>query len=180
MLFRSRGAGRGAKVLEERFGDSLKNMVAVTDRHSAYFTIEVDETPLEEINDVYELTSAPVTTGIGFDITKPVVGSEGKVEGKSLWVAATSEMTDVEVSCPAFGAMFGLDGNDFEIFNIQDAEKALLNNAGVTWQIFNHEDTGFQEVKLVFSDAAMSRFPKGDNVVTIKAVDNSGDRKSVV
>lgn len=144
----------------------------------ALITIEVDETPLEEINDVYELTSAPVTTGIGFDITKPIVGSEGKVEGKSLWVAATSEMTDVEVSCPAFGAMFGLDGNNFEIFNIHEAEKALLNNAGVTWQIFNHEDTGFQEVKLVFSDAAMSLFPKGDNVVTIKAVDNSG-RSSV-
>ena len=37
LLFR--GAGRGSKVLEERFGDSLKNMVAVTDRHSAYFAI---------------------------------------------------------------------------------------------------------------------------------------------
>ena len=35
-----RGSGRGAKVLEERFGDSLKNMVAVTDRHSAYFAID--------------------------------------------------------------------------------------------------------------------------------------------
>ena len=35
-----RGAGRGAKVLEERFGESLKNMIAVTDRHSAYFTID--------------------------------------------------------------------------------------------------------------------------------------------
>ena len=38
LVFRS--AGRGAKVLEERFGDSLKNMVAVTDRHSAYFAID--------------------------------------------------------------------------------------------------------------------------------------------
>lgn len=28
------------EVLEERFGDSLKNMVAVTDRHSAYFAID--------------------------------------------------------------------------------------------------------------------------------------------
>ena len=27
-------------MLEERFGDSLKNMVAVTDRHSAYFAID--------------------------------------------------------------------------------------------------------------------------------------------
>lgn len=35
-----RGTGRGAQVLEERFGDSLKNMVAVTDRHSAYFSID--------------------------------------------------------------------------------------------------------------------------------------------
>lgn len=34
------GAGRGAKVLEDRFGDSLKNMIAVTDRHSAYFAID--------------------------------------------------------------------------------------------------------------------------------------------
>lgn len=35
-----RGSGRGAKVLEDRFGDSLKNMIAVTDRHSAYFAID--------------------------------------------------------------------------------------------------------------------------------------------
>ena len=35
-----RGSGRGAKVLEDRFGDSLKRMVAVTDRHSAYFAID--------------------------------------------------------------------------------------------------------------------------------------------
>lgn len=34
-----RATGRAAKVLEERFGDSLEGMVAVTDRHSAYFAI---------------------------------------------------------------------------------------------------------------------------------------------
>lgn len=34
-----RATGRAAKVLEERFGDSLERMVAVTDRHSAYFAI---------------------------------------------------------------------------------------------------------------------------------------------
>lgn len=35
-----RATGRAAKVLEDRFGDSLKDMVAVTDRHSAYFAID--------------------------------------------------------------------------------------------------------------------------------------------
>jgi hypothetical protein len=35
-----RATGLAAKVLEDRFGDSLKDMVAVTDRHSAYFAID--------------------------------------------------------------------------------------------------------------------------------------------
>ena len=34
-----RADGRRAAILENMFGDSLKNMIAVTDRHSAYFAI---------------------------------------------------------------------------------------------------------------------------------------------
>ena len=34
-----RATGRSSKVLEDKFGESLKNMVAVTDRHSAYFVL---------------------------------------------------------------------------------------------------------------------------------------------
>lgn len=38
LLFRA--SGRGSKVLEEKFGSSLERMTAVTDRHSAYFTLQ--------------------------------------------------------------------------------------------------------------------------------------------
>lgn len=37
LLFRANG--RGSKVLENKFGDSLERMTAVTDRHSAYFAL---------------------------------------------------------------------------------------------------------------------------------------------
>ena len=37
LLFRANG--RGSKVLEDKFGDRLERMTAVTDRHSAYFAI---------------------------------------------------------------------------------------------------------------------------------------------
>lgn len=37
LLFRA--SGRGSKVLEDKFGDSLERMTAVTDRHSAYFAL---------------------------------------------------------------------------------------------------------------------------------------------
>ncbi len=33
-------AARQKVLFEERFGDALKNMVAVTDRHSAYFALD--------------------------------------------------------------------------------------------------------------------------------------------
>lgn len=35
-----RATGRASKVLEDKFGDALKNMIAVTDRHSAYFVLD--------------------------------------------------------------------------------------------------------------------------------------------
>lgn len=35
-----RATGRASKVLEDRFGEALKDMVAVTDRHSAYFVLD--------------------------------------------------------------------------------------------------------------------------------------------
>lgn len=35
-----RATGRASKVLEDKFGDALRNMVAVTDRHSAYFVLD--------------------------------------------------------------------------------------------------------------------------------------------
>lgn len=34
-----RGSGRAGKELEDRFGDALERMIAVTDRHSAYFAL---------------------------------------------------------------------------------------------------------------------------------------------
>lgn len=34
-----RASGRSGQVLEDMFGDALKNMTAVTDRHSAYFAL---------------------------------------------------------------------------------------------------------------------------------------------
>lgn len=37
LLFRA--DGRGSKVMADKFGDSLKRMTAVTDRHSAYFAL---------------------------------------------------------------------------------------------------------------------------------------------
>ena len=140
----------------------------------AFITIEVDETPLAEITDTFELTAAPLIKGIGFDIDKPIVGSEGAVDGHSIWVAGTVNLSDVDVTCPELMSALGLTGDGFELFHVTDQFKASLNAAGVSWINFTHEDSDYQEVKLIFSDAALSRLPKGDNQIVIAAKDADG------
>ena len=146
----------------------------------ALIQIVVDETPLEEINDIYDLTSAPLISGIGFDLSKPVVGSEGSVEGRSLWIAATSTLADVDVTSASLMQALGLDGEGFELFHMTDEFKTELQGLGITWQVFDHAETGYQEVKLNFADNALSRLPKGDSDIVIKATDAEGRSSQAV
>lgn len=136
----------------------------------AFFEIVVEETPVE-VEDRFEITSAPVITGIGFDLTKPVIGQEGLVGRQSVWVAASSYLQEVEVSCPAFGALLGISGNDFELYHMSDDVKAALDNMEVTWVDTRHEDTGMQELRLNFSAKLLDKLPTGEHNIVIRCLD---------
>lgn len=136
----------------------------------AFFEIVVEETPVE-VEDRFEITSAPVITGIGFDITKPVIGQEGVVGRKSVWVASSSFLQEVEISCPAFGSILGISGNDFELYHMSDEVKAALDNMEFTWVETRHDDTGMQELRLNFPARLLDQLPSGEHNVVIRCLD---------
>lgn len=136
----------------------------------AFFEIVVEETPVE-VEDRFEITSAPVITGIGFDITKPVIGQEGIVGRKSVWVASSSFLQEVEISCPAFGSILGISGNDFELYHMSDEVKAALDNMEFTWVETRHDDTGMQELRLNFPARLLDQLPSGEHNVVIRCLD---------
>ncbi|MDE7120188.1 MAG: DUF4493 domain-containing protein, partial [Muribaculaceae bacterium] len=136
----------------------------------AMFTVVVEESPVE-VEDRFDITAAPLISGIGFDLTKPVIGQEGAVGRKSIWIASSSYLQEVEVSCPGFGSILGISGNDFEIYNMQPDVKAALDALEVNWVETRHEDTGMQELRLNLSAQLLDKLPKGEHSVTIRCLD---------
>lgn len=139
----------------------------------ALISIEVDDTEIE-VEDVVEIYSAPTVEGTNFDITKPVMGQEGQLTEKKVWIKSTKGFKDLVVSCPGFSTLLGISGDDFEVFGMADNVKQALEAKGFSYQHFTHEDSDFEEIKIVFDDAFMNLFPNGEHNVLFTVTDNNG------
>ena len=139
----------------------------------ALISIEVDDTEIE-VEDVVEIYSAPTVEGTNFDITKPVMGQEGQLTEKKVWIKSTKGFKDLVVSCPGFSTLLGISGDDFEVFGMADNVKQALEAKGFSYQHFTHEESDFEEIKLVFDDAFMNLFPNGEHNVLFTVTDNNG------
>ena len=139
----------------------------------ALITIEVDDTEIE-VEDVVEIYSAPTVEGTNFDITKPVMGQEGQLTEKKVWIKSTKGFKELVVSCPGFSTMLGISGDDFEVFGMADNVKQALEAKGFSYQHFTHDGSDFEEIKIVFNDAFMNLFPNGEHNVLFTVTDNNG------
>lgn len=146
----------------------------------ALIDIVVDETEIE-VEDEIVIMSAPVITGLNFDITSTIAAETGKLDEKKVWIKTTSPLKSVELSCPTFFGSLGIGGTEFEIFGLQQNVIDQLGRQGFTWQHFTHKDEAnstFEELKLTFSADFMNLIPDGEHIITIKAVDQQ-NRSSV-
>lgn len=146
----------------------------------ALFSITIDKEELT-VEEQIEFFAAPTIKGTNFDITKNVTGKRGTITEKKLWIAATSPLKNVVVSCPAFTQYLTIGGNDFDVLNMTDAVKEQLAAHGFTHQLFTHENDAeatddekrYQEMKITFSDAFLALFPDGNYTFTISATDEN-------
>lgn len=143
----------------------------------ALFGIEVVEEPIV-VEDVVEISTAPIIEALNFDLATPVVGEEGKLTEKKLWVRSTSALSKVEIACPTLADALGIGGGDFEIFGMQPAVAEALASKGFTYQHFTHKDDAenpdFEEMKITFGDNFMNLIPKGEHRITVRATDENG------
>ena len=141
------------------------------------FTIVVDEEEIV-VEDRILIESAPVISGIKFDIANPVVGEEGKLEAKKLWIQSVAALKSVEISCPTGFDELGIGGNDFEIFGMQPQIADQLAAKGFSYTLVKHlgEEVNpeFEEMKIVFGDEFMNTLPNGEHDITITATDAGG------
>ncbi len=145
----------------------------------ALISIVVDETMIE-VEDTIELYAAPTVEGTNFDLTKPIIGEQGKLTEKKLWIKSTKGFSRLEFACPEFATLLGISGNDFNIFGMAEDVTARIEAAGFSFQRFTHEaaeteaEREFEEVKVIMSADFMSLFPNGEHTLTVTVVDNNG------
>lgn len=141
------------------------------------FQIVVDETEIEVVDHIL-IESAPVISGIGFDLATPVVGEAGKLDTRKLWIQSVCALKAVEISCPKGFDALGIGGNDFEIFGMQPSVADALAAHGFSYIHQKHtgeaENPEFEEMKLVFDEAFMNLLPNGEHEITIRATDANG------
>lgn len=141
---------------------------------AAFITVEVVEKPVEEVEDEFNIMAAPSISGIGYEINNPVVGEPEQFTKKSVWIAATSFLKQVEVRCDAFTELLGIGGNDFEIFGMQPEVETAIHTNGINWTYTTHDDTQFSEMKITFEKELLNRLPNGEYPIFIAATDNAG------
>lgn len=143
----------------------------------AMFTIEVDESEIE-VEDPILIESAPVISGLTFDINSTIVGEPDKMQEQKVWIQSLCEITKVEVIFPEAFDGLGIGGHDFEIFGMSGSVASKLDALGFIWKKYTHteeaENPEFEEVKLVFGTDLLNMLPIGNTTITIKATDKKG------
>lgn len=146
------------------------------DLGGAMFGIEVNEEPLETINDKFTLTEAPrILLSDDRDIDAPFVADAGSLQKLNIYVAAASAITSFEVSGDFFTTVCGLPSTSFNFFLMNPEGKAHFAELGVS-QTYTYDDENDESItKLTFGKVFLDKLEQeGEYPITFTAIDTFG------
>lgn len=141
---------------------------------AAYIEITIDDS-MTEVNDEIIISTPPAITGYGFELATPVAGESGTIGRKSVYVAATSAITNLQLT--GLPNIEGLDAIDF--MHADQSYIDRLKDEGIYYEIDPKAEAPSQLIKLVFDDKYLNDLPNSEEpyVITIAATDSK--KKSV-
>ncbi len=144
-----------------------------------YFVIDIDERAVE-VNDVVVITLAPEIEGYDFDISQPVAGEPGNVKRTSLYITASSALTNLELSSSIIAGIDGVGGSDVDLFKMSDAIKQALATGGVNYTYNYDADEDVSWIKINFETSLLNTLAEGEYMVNVKATDANGESSTGV
>lgn len=136
-----------------------------------FLTIEVDETPLEEITDPVVIIAAPTIVGYGFNINEDIVAETGNVGHVSLVISGSTALTDVEIESDNLGALVGDSENRFNLITMSDEMVEKFYNAGINYYYEYDEIEDVSWLKLNFEPEFTNRLSTGKHQLKLSATD---------
>lgn len=142
----------------------------------AVFTIIVDRTEIK-VTDEREIIAAPKVEGYGFDLSQTVMGAQGTIGQRSVYITSARKITSLVLKSPLFENIAILGGDDFDFLNQSEEGKAAVNNAGI---YLEDKSTNADEsmLKLIFSDEFVNNLTDGEYAIAITATDAKGNATS--
>lgn len=131
----------------------------------AYFTIEIDESTID-MEETIEIISAPNIVGYGFDINEPVYGEAGKLERKSIYIAAAAELTSVAISMPS---IIDVNGGEFDMIRAQESVYELLSSKGINRLRVRDEANDLDNLKISFEPELLNSLGDGTYEINVTA-----------
>ena len=142
----------------------------------AVFTIIVDRTEIK-VTDEREIIAAPKVEGYGFDLSQAVLGAQGTIGQRSVYITSARKVTSLVLKSPVFENISILGGDDFDFLNQSEEGRAAVNNAGIYLED-NSTNADESMLKLIFSDEFINNLTDGEYAIAITATDAKGNATS--
>ena len=142
----------------------------------ALFTIIVDRTAIK-VTDEREIIAAPKVEGYGFDLSQAVLGAQGTIGQRSVYITSARKVTSLVLKSPVFENISILGGDDFDFLNQSEEGRAAVNNAGIYLED-NSTNADESMLKLIFSDEFINNLTDGEYAIAITATDAKGNATS--
>lgn len=139
-----------------------------------FLTIEVDETPLDEINEHVEILAAPTIVGYDFNINEDLIAETGNVGHVSLVISGSAALTDVEIESDNLGSLVGDPENKFNLMRMSDEMINKFNDVGINYYYEYDVVEDVSWLKLNFEAVFTNRLSTGKHQLKVSATDDNG------
>lgn len=150
---------------------NIKYTPDTNDYGGAFITVTVDDSELV-INDIVEIKGAPVISGIGYDISKPLEGAPGKFNRYSVYVQGLGEFKSLKMRSADY-AVLGFPAEEYDFIAMSDATKAELAAIGLTYESAYDSSFDTTSARISFSSELLSALDLGTYVINFEAVDSN-------
>ena len=134
-----------------------------------YFDVEVDPTEIE-VNQVVEIVAAPQVEGYGFDMAETIVGEQGTLGRRSVFVKSATTLKHVVLECADFPILLGISGDDIDLMTMALGVAQQVKDGGVSYEYMPAED-GTSMMKVSFEKEFVNGFENGIHTISISATD---------
>ena len=142
----------------------------------SFVTIEVDDTEIlveQEIG----LYSRPSIKGVGYDISKQVIGGEGGFEEKIVRIGGFKGIRSIMLSSNDY-ATLGFPAQSFDLQNLADGVDDLVHEAGINWTYTVKDDDKASLAYVYFTEEFLNRLEERSTEYDINILVEDGNGRT--